>query len=92
VSARTRALARATRATRLFLSDACREGAFDAPLGGHFPGMSGANLRNGSLLRRRGQCGNFDEVWMAIGRPSYCDLLAKVALLREQQGNGKTIA
>lgn len=75
-----RALARAT---RLFLSEARREGAFDAPLGGHFPGMPGANLRNGSLLRRRGQCGNFDEVWMAIGRPSYCDLLAKVALLRE---------
>ena len=43
-------------------------------------------------LNRTGRCASFDDVYMAIARPSYGDLLGKVALLRELQGEGKSIS
>ena len=38
-------------------------------------------LQYGAQLRQDGACADFDRVWLALGRPSYADLLAKVSLL-----------
>ena len=82
-------------ATRAFLADACRNGALDELPGGHHPTRQLRGLWEGSErrpLNRTGRCETFDDVYMAIARPSYGDLLGKVALLRELQGKGKAIS
>lgn len=68
-------------ATRQFLSDACAAGVLDGPTNpGHSPERRFQGLQNGSVLRAQGACGDFDRVFMTLGRPSYADLIGKITL------------
>ena len=72
------------RATRALLCAACAAGLLDGPPVGHPAATGGAplvGLQHGAQLRQDGACADFDRVWLALGRPSYADLLAKVSLL-----------
>lgn len=72
------------RATRALLCTACAAGLLDGPPVGHpaaTGGMPLVGLEHGAQLRQDGACADFDRVWLALGRPSYADLLAKVSLL-----------
>ena len=73
---------------RALLSAACAAGLLDGLPGGHPPPPlnqeqypSFAGLQHGRQLRQDGACGDFDRVWLALQRPSYADLLGKLAPL-----------
>ena len=72
------------RATRALLCAACAAGLLDGPPAGH-PAVTGGaplvGLQHGAQLRQDGACADFDRVWLALGRPSYADLLAKASQL-----------
>ena len=74
--------------TRALLSAACAAGLLDGLPGGHPPPPldeehypSFAGLQHGQELRQAGACGDFDRVFLALQRPSYADLLGKLAML-----------
>ena len=70
------------RPLRELLGAACAAGLLDDARTSHADGAEAfAGMQRGRDLRKAGACADFDRVWLAIGRPSYADLLGRVAML-----------